>query len=91
MGVIWHLKELNLLDQYMQYIFFIYQICGLLMVSNLFNVSPSPRCGSRVRGSHYSGRVRLESRDSLVCVHAASLPVVQTHDVCHHHQPCFLS
>lgn len=61
------------------------------MVSDLFQAAALPGCGSRVRGGHHSGGVRLEGRNGLVGVHAASLPVVQTHNVCHHHQPCFLS
>lgn len=63
----------------------------LLLVSDLFQTAASPGCGPRVRGSHHGGGVRLEGRNGLVCVHAASLPVVQTHHVGHHHQPRFLN
>lgn len=49
-----------------------------------------PVGGAGVHGSHQSGRVRLKGRNSLICVHPSALPMVQTHHVCHHHQPRFL-
>lgn len=45
---------------------------------------------TRVHGGNQGGAVRLKSRDGLVGVHPAALPVVQTHDVGHHNKPRFL-